>query len=99
MTMKKERKQSFETYNHRILWGAAEKNLGLAVPSNENAKYFALGAMFLFFSAFEGYLNWLGTRIAPEVWEDERQFFFALSLSGNSRKVPILEQKSPPAKP
>lgn len=73
--MKKERKQTFETYNHRILWGAAEKNLQLCVSSNKDAKFFALSAMFLFFAAFEGYLNWLGTRIATEVWEDERTFF------------------------
>jgi hypothetical protein len=73
--MEKERKQTFEIYNYRILWSVAEKNLQLATPSNKDAKFFALGAMFLFFAAFEGYLNWLGTRIAPEVWEDERQFF------------------------
>lgn len=80
--MKKERKQTFEAYNHRILWGAADRNLSLATSQNEDAKFFALGAMFLFFAAFEGYLNWLGTRIAPEVWEDERQFFSRSPFQG-----------------
>jgi hypothetical protein len=88
--MKKERKQTFETYNHRILWGAAEKNLRLAAPLNEDAKFFSLGAMFLFFAAFEGYLNWLGTRIAPEVWEDERQFFSRTPYQGTLGKYRFL---------
>lgn len=88
--MKKIRQQKFETYNHRILWGAANRNLQLATSSNEDAKYFSLGAMFLFFSAFEGYLNWLGTRIAQEVWEDERQFFSRTPYLGTLGKYQLL---------
>jgi len=89
--MKKERKQTFETYNHRILWGAAERNLRQATsPKNKDAKYFALGAMFLFFAAFEGYLNWLGTRIAPEVWVDERRFFSRSPFQGTLGKYQFL---------
>ena len=90
MAMKKERKQTFETYNHRILWGAAERNLRQATPSNRDAKFFSLGAMFLFSAAFEGYLNWLGTRIAPEVWEDERQFFSRSPFLGTLGKYRFL---------
>ena len=88
--MKKIRKQTFEKYNYRILWGAAERNLRLAVPSNKDAKFFSLGAMFLFFAAFEGYLNWLGTRIVPEVWEDEKQFFSRTPYQGTLGKYRFL---------
>ena len=88
--MKKVRKQTFETYNHRILWGAADRNLRLARSSNEDAKFFSLGAMFLFFAAFEGYLNWLGTRVAPEVWEEERQFFSRTPYQGTLGKYRLL---------
>ena len=88
--MKKERKQKFETYNHRILWSAAEKNLRLSEPSNKDAKFFSLSAMFLFFAAFEGYLNWLGTRIAAEVWKDERQFFSRDPYQGTLGKYRFL---------
>lgn len=80
----------FETYNHRILWAAAERNLRLATSSNEDAKFFALGAMVLFFAAFEGYLNWLGIRIAPEVWEGEKQFFSSSSFQGTLGKYRFL---------
>lgn len=88
--MKKKRKQAFETYNHRILWGAAERNLRLSTPSNNDAKFFSLSAMFLFFVAFEGYLNWLGTRIAAEVWKDERQFFSRAPYQGTLGKYRFL---------
>lgn len=69
---------------------AAEKNLLQATPSNTDAKFFELGAMFLFFAAFEGYLNWLGTRIAPEVWKDERHFFRAAPFQGTLGKYRFL---------
>ncbi len=40
--------------------------------------------------AFEGYLNWLGSRIAPEVWEDERQFFSRHPTHGPLGKYRVL---------
>ncbi|MGR8998515.1 MAG: hypothetical protein ACU88J_05645 [Gammaproteobacteria bacterium] len=90
--MKKEQEpnQTFETYNHRILWRAAEGNLRQATSSTGDAKFFALGAMFLFFAAFEGYLNWLGTRIAPEIWQVERQFFSRSPFQGTLGKYRFL---------
>lgn len=88
--MKKERKQTFEAYNHRVLWGAAERNLQQTTSSTKDAKFFSLGAMFLFFAAFEGYLNWLGARIAPDVWQDERQFFSRSPFQGTLGKYLFL---------
>lgn len=90
--MKNERKQVYETYNHRILWGAADRNLRLATSSKEEAMLFSVGAMFLFFAAFEGYLNWLGTRVAKEVWEDERQFFSRTPYQGTLGKYQFLSK-------
>lgn len=69
---------------------AAEKNLLHATSSNKEAKFFALSAMFLFFAAFEGYLNWLGSRVAPEVWKDERQFFSRSPFQGTLGKYRFL---------
>lgn len=88
--MKIERQQTFETYNHRILWGAALRNLLLATSSNKDTKFFALASMLLSILAFEGYLNWLGSRIAPEVWENERQLFSAGSSRGTLGKYRFL---------
>lgn len=90
--MKKDQTQTYKIYNHRIIWLTAEKNLKLATsqPLNKDANFFALGAIFLFFAAFEGYLNWLGTRIAPEVWKDERQFFSRSPFKGTLGKYKYL---------
>ena len=88
--MTKERNQKFEVYNHRILWMAAEQNLLQITPSNKESNYFSVGAMFLFFAAFEGYLNWLGNRVAPEVWKDERQFFSHSPFHGTLGKYLFL---------
>ncbi len=73
--MKKEREQKYETYNHRILWATAQKNLAQSRASENDALYFALSALLMMYFSFEGYLNWLGHLIAPEVWEIEKDFF------------------------
>ena len=73
--MKKEREQKYEIYNHRILWITAHKNLALSRASEDDALFFALSAMLMMYFAFEGYLNWLGNLIAPEVWHNEKEFF------------------------
>lgn len=73
--MKNERKQTFEIYNHRILWITAQKNLSLSRTPDNNALFYSLAAMLMMFFAFEGYLNWLGHLISPEIWDEEREFF------------------------
>ena len=90
--MKIERQQAFETYNHGILWRATQINLQLATSPNKDAKFFALGSMLLSVLAFEGYLNWLGSRIAPKVWKDERQFFSKKPFRGTLGKYRYLAE-------
>jgi hypothetical protein len=46
--------------------------------------------MLLHFFAFEGYLNWLGNRIAPEVWEEEKEFFSRSPYQGSLGKYCFL---------
>jgi len=88
--VKKERQQKYEIYNHRILWKVADLNSQAATSPEKGAKYHALGAMLLYFFAFEGYLNWLGNRIAPEVWEEERKFFSCPPYQGSLGKYRFL---------
>jgi len=52
--------------------------------------FHALGAMLLYFFAFEGYLNWLGNRVAPEVWQEEREFFSRPPYQGGLGKYRFL---------
>ena len=88
--MKTEQSQTFETYNHRILWSAAQRNLSMTESPHLEDKLYSLGAMFLFFAAFEGYLNWLGSRLAPEVWKHEREFFSRSPYQGTLGKYRFL---------
>jgi hypothetical protein len=90
--MKKEREQQYETYNHRILWATAQKNLAQSRESENDALYFALSAMLMMYFAFEGYLNWLGHLIAPEVWESEKNFFSKEPYQGTLGKYLFLSK-------
>ena len=90
--MKKEREQNYETYNHRILWTTAQKNIALSRDSENDALYFALSAMLMMYFAFEGYLNWLGYLIAPEVWEKEKEFFNRPPYQGTLGKYLFLSK-------
>lgn len=88
--MKKEKLQYYEVYNHYILWNTALKNLSLATPESKDAKFYALGTMLLSFFAFEGYLNWLGSKIAYDVWNEEKQFFSREPFIGTLGKYRFL---------
>ncbi len=66
----------YEVFNHKILWGVAKRNLKVAQNTRKSdSMFWALGSMILTYSAFEGYLNWLGETIDPQIWRKERQFF------------------------
>lgn len=90
--MKKEREQKYEVYNHRILWATAQKNLAKSRESEDDALYFALSSMLMMYFSFEGYLNWLGHLIAPEVWEMERDFFKKPPYQGTLGKYLFLSK-------
>jgi len=92
LIMKKEREQKYEAYNHRILWATAQKNLAKSRESENDALYFALSAMLMMYFSFEGYLNWLGNSIAPEVWEMEREFFNKPPYQGTLGKYLFLSK-------
>lgn len=90
--MKKERKQKYEVYNNRILWATAQKILAKSRESENDVLYFALSAMLIMYFSFEGYLNWLGHSIAPEVWELERDFFNKPPYQGTLGKYLFLSK-------
>lgn len=88
---KQKRRQEYEIYNHRIIWSSANAIL-LAVQDDETpSKRLTLGALALFFFALEGYLNWLGQAVAPEVWDQERSFFSRAPFQGALGKLHYLQ--------
>ncbi|MEW6406231.1 MAG: hypothetical protein AB1649_30970, partial [Chloroflexota bacterium] len=89
-TAKIRRAQKYEIYNHRILGISAHKFLTLAKSDEIEGKYYALAAVLFSFMAFEGYLNWLGSRIAENVWRNERDFFSRPPFKGTLGKFSYL---------
>lgn len=89
---KKSRTQKYEVYNYKILWSLAKKNLIIAQEQSSDAKTFSLGAMLFIYFTFEGYLNWIGSLIAPKVWSNERSFFSKRSYKGTLGKYRYLRK-------
>jgi hypothetical protein len=90
--MKKEGEQEYEIYNHRILWTTAQKNLNSSRTSKDDSLYFALSAILMMYFAFEGYINWLGNLIAPDKWDNEREFFSRSPYQGTLGKYLFLSE-------
>jgi hypothetical protein len=66
--------------------------LTLSRTSENDALFFSLSAMLMMYFAFEGYLNWLGLLIAPEVWDKEKEFFSRPPYQGTLGKYLYLSK-------
>ena len=84
--MNAKRKQTYESYNYKILWQAANHSLAMAEKEKNNSKYFYLSSMLMVYFAFEAYCSHLISLIAPEVWENEIEFFSRLPYQGTLGK-------------
>ena len=76
-----------EAFTHRILWSACQRQLAVARAETRGSWYFHLTAMLMCFMAFEAYVNFLGTKLAPDLWVDERTNFRTGKYSGTSGKL------------
>lgn len=64
-----------EALPHRFLWEIVEEQAKLASDREREWSKPALVAMVFAFHTVEAYLNFVGERLAPEVWRDERNYF------------------------
>jgi hypothetical protein len=64
-----------ETFPHRLLWEIVEEQARLATERERDWSKPALVAMVFGFHTVEAYLNFVGERLAPEIWDDERNYF------------------------
>lgn len=71
-----------EEYLHKEVWCVVQRQLDYAKANPKGALYDDLVAMVFTFHAFEGYLNYIGARIAPELWRDERTQFRESGIIG-----------------
>ncbi len=71
-----------EEYLHKDAWCVVQRQLNSAEANPDGALYDDLVAMVFAFHAMEGYLNYLGEKIAPELWRDEKIQFRESGMTG-----------------
>ncbi|MGH9400698.1 MAG: hypothetical protein ACRD2P_01165 [Terriglobia bacterium] len=64
-----------DTVPHRFMWQIVEEQAQLAGEREEEWSRPALVAMVFAFHTVEAYLNFVGERLAPDIWQKERIFF------------------------
>src|SRR5690606_33857575 len=68
-----------EHFTHRYLWHCSLTLDAQASREEGGSAAFELAALLFVYLAFEAYLNYLGPRVCPEEWKDERKSFGAES--------------------
>jgi hypothetical protein len=76
-----------EAFTHRILWSACQRQLAVARAEERGSWYFHLSAMLMCFMSLEAYVNFLGTKLAPALWADERNTFRTGKYAGTAGKL------------
>lgn len=76
---------------HRLLWRIVEENAATARERESTKKEEwsrpALVAMVFAFHAMEAYLNYVGQKLGPEVWANEKEHFRESGFRGRLRDV------------
>jgi hypothetical protein len=76
-----------ENFTHRSLWRVIIRQIENAEARRPGSLYDDLAAMVFTLHAFEAYLNFLGVKLAPDLWENERNFFRNEPYRGFEGKV------------
>lgn len=73
---------SGEEYVHKAVWQVVLRQFAHAEAHPRGAMYDYLVAMLFASHALEGYANYLGEKVAPDLWMDERERFRATGVAG-----------------
>ena len=76
-----------EDLPHRLMWTIVAEQAEIAKTSARDWDRPSLVAMVFAFHAMEAYLNYVGIRLAPEIWTNEREHFRATGFRGKLREV------------
>ena len=92
--------QTTSTFSHELLWRAAITGLHLARSGHPLARedHLTIQSFLCGFLAFEGFINFVGGEIAPEVWKDERSFFSQKPFRGLEGKIEFIFGELPDAR-
>jgi hypothetical protein len=86
---------SGETFTHKVLWKCCLQQMKTAKRRKKGSLFFHLSAMLLAYLTYEAYINFLGDRIAPDVWAKEKDFFTKKPYRGLEGKLRFLVEKIP----
>ena len=81
---------SGEEYSHKAVWLVVMRQLGHAEAHPKGAQLDHMVSMVFAAHALEGYANFLGEKIAPDLWADERERFRDGGLAG---KLEVLYER------
>lgn len=76
-----------EEYLHKTAWSVVTRQIEHADANPTGALYDDLVAMVFAFHCMEGYLNFVGEKIAPDLWADERTRFRSTGITGKLRAI------------
>ena len=78
--------------SYEILWRAARSTLDMAEVRDPRIRvdHLSICSILTGFLAFEGFINFVGNEIAPEVWKIERKFFSRGKFRGIVGKIEYL---------
>jgi len=71
-----------EEYLHKDVWCVVRRQIDYAEANPNGALYDDMIAMVFAFHAIEGYLNYVGEKIAPDLWCDEKARFADSGVTG-----------------
>jgi hypothetical protein len=80
------------TFSYEILWRAAHTALNMAEVKDPRIRvdHLSIHSILTGFLAFEGFINFVGDEIAPEIWKTERDFFSGPNFRGIVGKIEYL---------
>jgi hypothetical protein len=80
------------TFPYEILWRAAQTALNMAEIKDPHIRvdHLAIHSLLSGFLAFEGFINFVGEEVVPDVWAQERSFFSGGGFRGIVGKVEYL---------
>jgi hypothetical protein len=82
-----------ESFTHQYLWNCATTLLTQPETKSPKDMYYCMAGMVMAYFTYEAYLNFVGSRIEPSVWKDERKFFSKDPYRGTQGKLKLLCEK------
>lgn len=80
---------SGEVFVHKLIWQVVERQIRNAEKNQAGSFYDDMAALVFASHFVEGYVNYVGEILAPDLWADERKNFRD-GLSGKIKKVFVL---------